>query len=576
MSGDRNRAIERDDEEEAAALKKERGGTEAAHEWSKIALEEIVRPLAISAMLTCITISLSQLMTSAVPEWPGGFLSVLTFLVCLESIHAHRLLTRLNLDSRERWRFRFVEWVFILLVVRFGVYIEYGAAKLAADMARWSLDVGAFFDAGFIVNSILMAIFWTLALTLSSAVRELEASPIEKKPRVTDPNHYLYNTMPRHGRIDRQARLNRIVSIFTAGGIVLLMLAGLSQVDVHDLMAFEHSYSSGILLNVLAYFLIGFLLIAQARYITLRAHWEIEDIPIVEGIGKRWILLALSFLFLIGLISAFLPVGYSVGIVDALSMALQWTLYVLAQIAFGLLFLISSLLAMLISFMTGTPRETRSSTRPMPELQAPPPTTSGGPAPWWPLVRSLAFWTILLGIIGYSIFHFADYRWSILQKLSVSGLFRWLLGLWQGIRSGTQRATEGIRRAIADRLPSRHGGGRIRRPWRYISLRGLPLRQRIRYFYLSTLRRSERQNLGRPPSATPQEYRNILSKEMPEIAEQFDELTQAFIEARYSEHPITKQEASNVKKAWRQVKRLLGLHRHREQSDSTEGRKRNG
>ncbi|MFP3895573.1 MAG: DUF4129 domain-containing protein [Anaerolineales bacterium] len=571
MSGDRAAAIETRDKEESLTSERERGDTETSREWSRIALEEIVRPLAISAMLTCIIISLNQLIASAVPGWPGGFLAILTFLVCLESIHAHRLLTRLDLDSRERWRFRFVEWVFILLIVRFGVYIEYGASQLATDMARWSLDVSAFFDAGFIVNGVLMAVFWSLALALSSAMQELDTVPSEKLPRSTDPNYYLYSSMPRHGRINRRARMNRITSIFTGGGIVLLMLAGLSQVDVRDLMAFEHSYSSGILINVLAYFLIGFLLIGQARYTILRAHWEIEDIPIMESIGKRWILLALSFLVLIGLVSAFLPVGYSVGIVDTLSIALQWALYVLAQIAFGLLFLISSLLAMLIGFMTGTPGETQPSTRSMPEPQAPP-ATSGGPAAWWPLVRSLAFWTILIGIIGYSIFHFAGYRWSIFQKLSFSGLFRWLVGLWQGVRTSTKKATEGIRRAIADRLPSREGRRRIR-PWRYISLRGLPLRARIRYFYLSTLRHSERQNLGRPPSATPQEYRNMLSRQVPEIAKEFDKLTQAFIEARYSEHAITEEQTSNIKKAWRQVKRLLGLHRRRQQSDSTEEEK---
>lgn len=574
MSGDRTITTEIKDREKTENSKKERDDTETTREWSKIALEEVARPLAISAMLTCITISLNQLVSSAFPEWPGGFLSVLTFLVCLESIHAHRLIMRLELRSEERWRFRFVEWVFILLVVRFGVYIEYGAAQLAADVARWSLDVGAFFDAGFIVNSILMVIFWTLALTLSSAIQELEASPIEKKPRVTDPNHYLYNTMPRHGRIDRQARLNRIAGIFTGGGIILLILAGLSQVDVRDLMAFEHSYSAGVLLNVLAYFLIGFLLIGQARYTMLKAHWEIEDIPIMESIGKRWILLALSFLFLIGLISAFLPVGYSVGIVDTLSIALQWTLYILAQIAFGLLFLISSLLAMLIGFMTGTPSEPEPSPRPMPQPQAPAPTTPGGPAAWWPLVRSLTFWTVLIGIIGYSIFHFANYRWSIFQKISLTGFSRWLLSLWQGVHSGTKKATQGIRRAIADRLPFRKGRQRIR-PWRYISLRRLSLRKRIRYFYLSTLRRGEQQNISRPPSATPQEYRNILSKQVPEVAEQFDELTQAFIEARYSEHTITEEEVSNVKKAWRQVKRFLGLYRRHKESDTTEEKKEN-
>ncbi|MEA3408178.1 MAG: DUF4129 domain-containing protein [Chloroflexota bacterium] len=544
-----------------------------SRDWSRIALEEIIRPLAISAMLTCIVISLNQLIGSVASEWPGGILSVLTLLVCLESIHAKQLLTRLELDSRERWRFRFVEWVFILLVVRFGVYIKYGAAQLAADVARWSMDVGAFFDIGFIANGMLMAIFWSLALALSSAMQELEASPTEKRPRVTDPHHYLYSTMPRHGRIDRYARLKRITGIFTAGGMVLLILAGLARVDVRNLMAFDHSYSSGVLLNVLAYFLIGFLLIGQARYTILRAHWEIEGIPVMEGIGKRWVLLALAFLFLIGLVSAVLPVGYSVGMVDTLSTVLQWTLYVLTQIAFGLLFLISSLLALLIGFMTGTPTETQPSAAPVARPQAPP-AVSGRPMPWWPLVRSLAFWTVLIGIIGYSIFHFADYRWSLLKKLSLSGFFRWLLGLWQGIRSGTQKATAEIRRAIANRLPSRESRTR-RRPWRYISLRGLPLRERIRYFYLSTLRRSAKQNLGRPPSATPWEYQSILAKEIPEIAEQFDELTQAFIEARYSEHPITEEKASRVKNAWRGARKTLGLYRRRKRNEPTQTEEEN-
>jgi hypothetical protein len=61
----------------------------------------------------------------------------------------------------------------------------------------------------------------------------------------------------------------------------------------------------------------------------------------------------------------------------------------------------------------------------------------------------------------------------------------------------------------------------------------------------------------------------MLAAQVSEIADEFDELTQAFIEARYSEHSISEEEASNVKKAWRQVKRLLGIRRRRRRRSSS-------
>ena len=113
----------------------------------EVALEEIIRPLAIAGMLTCIAISLAQFINSLLPNWPGQLFSYFIFFVCLESIHAQRLLPRLYSASGDRLRFRFVEWVILILLVRFGVYLHYGKARLASDVAAWTEDMSAFFDA---------------------------------------------------------------------------------------------------------------------------------------------------------------------------------------------------------------------------------------------------------------------------------------------------------------------------------------------------------------------------------------------------------------------------------------------
>lgn len=563
MSGDEPVPLQEEREPGHAELPGDAPSGSPERGVGRISLEEVIRPAAIAGMLTCIAISLAQLVRTFAPGWPGSLFVVLTFLVSLESIHAHRLLSRVGRSREDRLRLRFVEWVAILMIVRFGVYLSYGADRLVADMSSWSMRLGSFFDLGFVLNSLLMLGFWAVALVLSRAVRELEASPIEKMPSVTDPGYYLRSTMPRHGRIDRQARLNRISGVFFWGGAVLLLLAGLSRVDMRELVVLEHSRSSGIILNVLAYFLIGFLIISQAQYAILTANWELRGIPILPGLGRRWALLALAFLALVGLVSALLPVSYSVGVLDALYSAVGWIAYTLARVGFLLLFAISYIIGLLMSLVTGKP----SSAPPMPSqspLTAPPPPSPvvTGPSPWWQLVRSLIFWTVLLSVVAYSFLHFVRDRWGLFQGVSLGRLLAWLVGLWRGIRTGARHTVRLIRREVARRLASgqpRPGA----RGWRYVSLRRLSPRERVRYFYLSVLHRSARQGFGRPPWMTPLEYDEKLSEELPAAAGEVDRLSLAFMEARYSEHEITSEECGRTKAVWRKVRRALALRRRR-------------
>jgi hypothetical protein len=530
----------------------------------QMAIEEIARPLAIAAMLTCIGISISQLMQLFSPQWPGTVFSGLVFLISLESIHADRFIARARLEGKDKFRFRFVEWVVILLLVRFVVYLEYGPAQLIQDLTSWSTNMGAFFDIGFIVKAGFIAAAWALALMLSRILQELEANPLEKPVSVTDPDYYLRSTMPQHGRVDRQSRLNRIVGVFFAGGVLVLLLAGMVRVDVQELVRLQHARTSGVILNVLLYFLLGFLLISQARYTILKANWELQSIPILDNLGRRWLVWVILFLLSLGIISALLPVGYSVGVLDAVGTVVRWIIYVLVQIAFFVLFALSYVIGLLLSLFTGRAAESPSMRTPM--APPAPAATPGGGNPWWELVRSLIFWTVLLGIIGYSIFHFLAFRLGLLQNVRLRRIWEWLTLFWSGVRRTTRRAADDLRRRLAERLASRRMRA-ARARWRYLSLRRLSPRDRIRYFYLSVLYRSAQQGLGRPPAATPLEYEHVLAGELSDVADQVDDLTEAFVEARYSAHDLDTQDSSRAQHVWRQVRRALTMHR-RKRSES--------
>ena len=383
-----------------------------------------------------------------------------------------------------------------------------------------------------------------------------------------DPDSYLRDTMPGRGRTDRQGLLNRIVTIFFWGGVLLLILSGLGRVDVRQMVMLEHGRSSGVIVNALIYFLLGFLIVSEAQYTILKANWELQNIPLLGRLGRRWLYLVVGFLVLVGVIAALLPAGYSVGILDALYAATRWIIWVVVQLTFFVLFAISWLLGSVMQLFMGRPTSmgpAGSAPRMVPPPE--PVAAEGAGWAWWPLVRSLIFWLVLTGVIGYSLFHFVGDRWGAVRWLSGARFLRWLCLLWGGLRRGAGRVATRVRAEVAQRLAARRSRG-VTRAWRYFSLRGMTPRERVRYFYLSVLHRSAREGLGRPPAATPLEYEAMLAQHLPEADEDLHRLSEAFLEARYSEHSITHDDAEAAKGGWQHVRRALAHLRRRGRAEA--------
>jgi hypothetical protein len=524
---------------------------------ARVALEEVVRPLVIAALVTCIAISLGQFVEAVGSATWRGFWVWMAFLVSLESIHSYRLLVRRGLNREDRLRFRFVEWVCILLLVRFGMYLSLGQPSLRADLEAWTANATRFVDLRFVLNGLLALASWLMALHLARAIYELEATPVERMPSVTDPEHYLRSTMPRRGLVDRQARIHRIVAILFGGAVVMLMLSGLAQVDVQDLMVLRHSRSSGIILNLLLYLLGSFFLISQAQYETLKASWELQDVPILNKIGRRWLLWFALFLLIVGAISALLPVNYSVGLLDTIYTAVNWVVFIIAQVVFILLYAVSLLLSLILRLFSPKDGVQSEPFTPPPPPSAPT-DAAGGDLAWWQFLRSLLFWLVLMGVVGYSLVHYMRDRWGLLRNLSLRGWLLRLLGMWDGLAAGARRAT---RRLARLRLWPRRTAKSEEQAFRYLSLRRLSPRDKVRYFYLSTLKRSAQQGMRRPAASTPLEFERLLANRLPEATDELHALTQAFIEARYTAHSITREDAGGAQAVWRRVRRLLTLRR---------------
>ena len=153
--------------------------------WAQTAIEEVARPLAIAAMLTCIAEAISGVARQIAASWPGTAFAVIVFLVSLEGIHAQRRLSRVRPTTEDRWRFHFVEIVVLLLVVRFGLYLSYGAGRLLDDLAAWTSNIGTFFDTAFVIISLIALGFWGVAKSVAQAIHEMETTPLERAPSST-------------------------------------------------------------------------------------------------------------------------------------------------------------------------------------------------------------------------------------------------------------------------------------------------------------------------------------------------------------------------------------------------------
>jgi hypothetical protein len=513
----------------------------------------------VAAMMGCAAYTSVNLIVHIRPNWQPWYVVVLCLLVALDRLYTYRRFRDWMFMSRE-WLARFgSELVVILVLTRLVVGLSHGWQALLAELPLWRNDfVQYFFSGEFWVVLVLVLSAWGISGSFAALLDDIgldEDLPLE-----------VVVAMP-----ERRPARERLMSLFFSVGAGLVLFTALARVDLRTSqavvervdLAFENlpALAAGGA-GTLLYFMLGLGLLSQTQFIALHVRWDTRRIPISARLAGRWALYSLLFLLFLALIASLLPTGYSLGPLQVLN-------YVLSVIVYVLLFIgqtILQMVLMIIDFLytpfkskntVATPTPVTPATQPsLPAL----PVMHGAPSPVWEVLQSLVFWSVFLGIVIFSIQQYLRQHQDALATLRkipgwhvLEQLLAWLGQIFQSTGQGLQHAVQ----AVQQRLRARQAGALDLLGRGFMSLRGLDPRQRVAFFYLAMLRRGAETGLPRSQSQTPAEYAVTLESALPEIDADIASLTEAFVEARYTPHPVPPEKASLVKSTWERIRRAL-------------------
>ncbi len=500
--------------------------------------EYLFRPLAVAAMFGCIAQALAGFLRLLDPTWNGAVLVVGSVLAALEAGYSYRLTRSETFRGRSLWRFRAVELALFFILLKIVNLAGRGWDGARAEMRAWPHDPLAIADTETLIAFVLAVAAWRAAIQTAHDFRRIGEPPEVSR----------FYTPPRES----------LASRFFTGGVVILILTGMSRIGFLQLFDLERPAIPGLVLNVLLYFLLGLVMLGQVQYTTLRNRWQARHIPIAGKLSDRWIRYSLILIGLAALVAFLLPTGYTMGLLNTagnlLGLALGVFLFIM-RILFLLLMIPLWLFFYLLFLLIGRPPPSRPMV--FSPLEAPLPAT-GTPLSWLELLRSFVFWAVALGMVYYVIRSYLRDHPEILRSLAGAGPIRALLRILAALWRSLLGLAEAVGERIPHRLALRGTGGRPVQPgFRFFRLGALSFRERVLYYYLSILKRAGQLGYPRHHSQTPHEYDAVLEPHLPQAQAEMALLTEAFVEARYSRHPVDGEYVRRVQADWEQVKAAL-------------------
>jgi hypothetical protein len=521
--------------------------------------------LIVAGMLACMAASLVQLGQAFVGGWQGAYLVGYSFLVALESMYSRRAIQGRNFGEPDWLLYRLTEWVVLMVGLKLAYYVQAGAGALIHDLPLWISDFGVyFFSSEYGIGLLIIVLVWGLAWYIAG---ELEILEIDENVVRAEIESRIY--APR-----AEAR-QRLVNTMLTPGLLMVFLTALLRSDIGARWSSQAEMRAGVV-NLLSYFLLFLVFLSLTQFSVLRAEWMHEGLPIRGEVIRRWLAYSFMLILILAVISGFLPTGYSVG-----PLAILNYLFFLVAVIINIIgVLLVTPFLLLMSWLMGLfGSQAEKSSPPMTVPQVPlPPETHHAPLPWLELLKAILFWSILLGLAIFSLVYYLRERRDLvsgLRRLPFYNLlaqwWAWLKGLMGGakrqILASVEAGMERIR-MVALRRPKQA-------PWNYLNLRRLSPRQRVIFYYLAMVRRGGESGLARRAAQTPYEYSHSLRQylnQVPaptevsdtdegrtgeQVSEDIRALTERFVEARYSLHPVSQSEASFVQRCWERIRSVL-------------------
>ncbi len=99
---------------------------------------------------------------------------------------------------------------------------------------------------------------------------------------------------------------------------------------------------------------------------------------------------------------------------------------------------------------------------------------------------------------------------------------------------------------------------------RMLNFKQLSPRQQVIFYYLRLLDRSKKSGVERKPYETPGQFASQLEQFIPDVQDDIHNMTDAFVEARYSHHSISSDHTTAVQRMWRKIAQRLKPQRSNE------------
>lgn len=528
----------------------------------------VVRPLLMTSLVVALMVAMIAVIRTVSLDDRWALLIPLFFIIALEAIYTTNWIKHPDRLRLDRSTYRAAEIFLWVIIVRLITWVIFDGGLFGIDQISYYLanPLAFFLNGPFLVALLLVMVCWRLANILGDIFIGLEVSEFEIQ-------FYSLPLALRKARSDDQPILTGrrlLVHLFTKfwlwGGLLIVLAVGLSTLEIRSLDVFQNPLAisrlglqPGLLIMLLLYFGIGFYLLSEAKLLEMNARWLLNDITTDEQVKKVWQRTSLLILLVVGVVAAFLPIGPDLAIGRILT-ALLYAVFFIINI---IIFLLSIPLFLILSLFTGQPVE---ETAPIPPLnpqileEAPPPEASSL-IETAAMVMSSAFWTIFIVIAVMALLFFIRERKSLQQVKSAGEIGQrfwiWLIEFWNSLWQRVGHITiqlPTMRREVDDDAEPKESK---QRRWRFFRLGALAPREQIRYFYLSTVRRAAERGVKRESADTPLEFAEDLKQGWPEVENEVEDLTEAFLKARYSDQPITREDVPEVKETWKDVRRQL-------------------
>jgi hypothetical protein len=504
--------------------------------------------ITVVAMMGCLGFGFARMVQRVTQEigqtLNSDYLMIFAIIVSAEAMYTQR--RSADLDGKDKWIFRAAEGLTLVILFKLFVLLRGGLAAMAAEVSRWQSDFSnAFFTGEFIAGGIILIFVWGLTTYLTAEIDDLhdreQDAAWDELGKVQNALHLI------------RARI--MSAVFATGAFVLLCAVG-ARLNLRSFIpVLSDRFDPSVpIANVLIYFVLTLVLLSQTQFALLRTRWIWSKTPIAPNLARNWLTFGVVFFVALAMLSFILPTNYSMGFFETLGYMLN-ILGNIFRLIITLILLPFTLCAKLFNVATPPTQEEAPAATPPPL----PPAVDGSPSALWQFIQSLLFWGTLLAVVIFALSQYIRANAFLLRRLAQLPFMNWFLniirGLWSWLRGANRTVVSligaGLRRLRPPTSPFQRLERILRRPG------GRTPREQVIELYLALIELGRKIGPARGDGETPYQYSRDMIGAHPTVTNEVLDLTEAFNEARYSDHPVQPDSIHPLRSKWDRIRDQL-------------------